>query len=143
MKIEKIVQFETCLDHLAGEELGQALEALNAMKEVLDAIYLGGVGKKNRPAGLLQVLCAPEDDATVRDAIFRHTHALGLRRQIIERYILPRFAATVDIENEKIAAKAHELENRIYIRPEADELAKLAKKKGVGTPGLRFLKKDG
>lgn len=138
MNLEKIVLFETMLDHLTGEELGNALNMLNAMSEVLDALWLSGIGKKNRPAGLLQVMCYPDSEIAVRDAIFRHTHALGLRRQIVERYTLERERVTLSLGNEQIPAKAHELGGTIYARPEADALAALAARHGVGVPALRF-----
>lgn len=138
MNIEKIVLLETALDHLTGEELGQALEALNEMPEVLDALFLTGIGKKNRPSGLLQVMCLPANEIAARDAVFQHTHALGLRRQEMERYVLPRSATTVHIGCAEVPAKAHVLENETYIRPEADALKKLAAKLGTGTPAIRF-----
>lgn len=142
MDTEKIILLETNLDHLSGEELGHALESLNGMPEILDAIYLPGIGKKNRPCGLLRVICRPEVEITACDAIFRHTHALGIRRQLIERYMLPRASATLKIENEEVLAKIHELQGETYIRPEADALKGLANKLGVGTPALRFHKRD-
>lgn len=138
MTLEEIIQFDTALDHLTGEELGMALESLNNMPEVLDAIFLPGIGKKNRPAGLLQVICRPEFELCVRDAIFRHTHALGIRRQVIERYILERRAASVKVAGETVPAKAHLLEDKLYVRPEAEGIRELARKFGAGAPGLRF-----
>ena len=53
-----------------------------------------GTGKKNRPAGLLRVLCRPADTENVARAVLRHTHTLGLRRQLLQRLVLPRRATT-------------------------------------------------
>lgn len=138
MELQDIILFETALDHLTGEELGYILNILNDLPEVLDAILLQGMGKKNRPCYLLQVLCHPQHEVTVRDAIFHHTHTLGLRRSFLQRYILDRHATTVTVKNESIRGKAHLLDKRAYVRPEADELAKLAEKYDIGMPGLRF-----
>lgn len=138
MDIEKIILLETSIDHLTGEELGNALAVLNDMSDVLDAICLNGIGKKNRPAFLLQVLCRPEHEAAVATAVFRHTHALGLRRQMLERYVAPRKCCSMNIAEREIAAKAHEIEGATYMRPEADALAGLARELGLGMPGLRF-----
>lgn len=140
METEKIILFETALDHLTGEELGMAIDSLNNLPEVLDALYLPGIGKKNRPAGLLQVLCRPQAEIRVRDAIFRHTHALGIRRQIIERYVLDRVPVSVEVEGEILPAKAHLLEEKMYARPEADAIRNLAEQLGQGAPALRFKK---
>ena len=49
------------------------------MPEVLDVLWLPGVGKKNRPCGLLRVLCLPPQQECVTRAVLRHTHTLGLR----------------------------------------------------------------
>ena len=86
---EKVMQFESHIDHLSGEDLGMALEALSAMPEVLDVLWLPGVGKKNRPAGLLRVLCLPGQRDCVENALLRHTHTLGLREQTLDRVVAP------------------------------------------------------
>lgn len=138
MKHEIIIQMETAIDHLTGEELGQALEALNGMPEVLDAIYLCGLGKKNRPAGLLQVLCREENSDAVCAAIFRHTHTLGIRMQKIERVVLPRGIGEEECAGESAPAKIYELEGMSYARPEADAAREIARKRKVGAPALRF-----
>lgn len=138
MDTEKVILLETVLDHLTGEELGTALEKLNAMPETLDAIFLTGIGKKNRPSGLLQVLCRPENEAVARDAVFRHTHALGLRRAEMERYVLPRHHIQMKIGGHALDAKVHEIENRLYARPEADAISALADEFNIGVPALRF-----
>ena len=86
---EDVMQLECHLDHLTGEELGTALEQLAAAADVLDVLWLPGTGKKNRPAGLLRVLCRPADTENVARAVLRHTHTLGLRRQLLQRLVLP------------------------------------------------------
>ena len=135
---EQVVQLETHLDHLSGEELGLALTALSGMACILDALWLPGIGKKNRPAGLLRVLCRTSDEAEAATAVFRHTHTLGLRRQTLERAVLPRGATAVLLDGEPVAAKAYRLEGRDYVRPEAVALCDLAARRGVGAPALRF-----
>lgn len=140
---ERVVQLETHLDHLSGEELGLALTALSGMACILDALWLPGIGKKNRPAGLLRVLCRPDDEAEAATAVFRHTHTLGLRRQTLERSVLPRAATTMLLAGEPVAAKDYRIEGRTYLRPEADALRELAARLGVGAPALRFAKEGG
>lgn len=139
---EPVVQLETHLDHLSGEELGLALTALSGMDGILDVLWLPGIGKKNRPAGLLRVLCRPDDEAEAADAVFHHTHTLGLRRQTLERSVLPRGATTVLLAGEPVAAKEYRLEGRAFVRPEADALRELAARLGVGAPALRFGKEE-
>ena len=134
---EPVMQLETHVDHLNGEDLGLALTELMAMPEVLDVLWLPGVGKKNRPAGLLRVLCFPEYQDSVARAMLRHTHTLGLRMQILERLVLPRTAAHISLAGEDLAAKRYTVEGHEYMRPEADSLAETARRLGVGVPALR------
>lgn len=74
---EEVCQLECHLDHLSGEELGAAIEALAAAPAVLDVLWLAGTGKKNRPSGALRVLCAPAAQEEALRLVFRHTHSLG------------------------------------------------------------------
>lgn len=137
---EEIVLLETNIDHLTGEEIGLAINAISAMPEVLDACWLSGIGKKNRPMGLLRVLCRPEHSEAVLKAIFRHTHSLGVRRQKMDRLVLPR-KIIPHAEND-LPAKAYLLEGVEYLRPESDAVAELAASRGVGAPAIRLGNKD-
>ena len=138
---EDVMQLECHLDHLTGEELGTALEMLAAADGVLDVLWLPGTGKKNRPAGLLRVLCRPADTEDVTRAVLRHTHTLGLRRQLLQRLVLPRRATTCTCGGTGLPAKEYEVEGRWYVRPEADAVARQAAALGLGAPALRFGRK--
>ena len=135
---ELVSQLETHIDHLTGEELGQALTVLADMSEVLDVLWLPGTGKKNRPSGLLRVLCLVGDEGAASRAVVRHTHTLGLRCQRMERLVLPRRAATARVAGRDMPAKLYEVEGRGYVRPEADALGRAAHEDGLGTPALRL-----
>lgn len=134
---EPVLQIETHIDHLSGEDLGAALSALSGMGEVLDVLWLPGVGKKNRPAGLLRVLCLPAQQEGVTRAVLRYTHTLGLRLQVLNRLVVPRKPAQAHIAGEALAAKAYEVDGIFYLRPEADALEGAARRLGVGVPALR------
>ena len=134
---EAVVQFESHIDHLNGEDLGMALTALSGMPEVLDVLWLPGVGKKNRPAGLLRVLCLPGQRQCVADAVLRHTHTLGLRVQCLERIVAPRHAVTAEVAGQQMSAKAYVIDGQTYVRPEADALEVAARQRGIGVPALR------
>lgn len=142
MRKQKIVMLETVFDHLTGEEIGQAIETLNAMPQILDAAVFSGIGKKNRPAWLLQALCLPEHEEAVVAAVFRHTHTLGIRRMEMERYILPRCAETMERGGQSLPAKGYALENEEYARPEADAVKEFCAARGLGAPAFRFGKDE-
>lgn len=135
---EEVCQLECHLDHLSGEELGQALEALAASPAVLDVLWLAGTGKKNRPSGVLRVLCQPAAQEEALRLVFRHTHSLGVRLQVLQRAVLPRTEDTALCDGQRMPAKRYTLEGETYVRVEADALGRHAAACGLGTPALRF-----
>lgn len=89
VETDKIVLLETNLDDTPGEQIGHCVDALwqaGAVDVSLTPLQM----KKNRPGVLLAVQC-PQDKADVLESIvFRETTTLGLRRQLVERRVLPR-----------------------------------------------------
>ncbi len=142
MRTEYVSQWESHLDHLTGEELGAALETLSQMPEVLDVLWLSGTGKKNRPSGLLRLLCLPEHKEKVGQAFFTHTHTLGMRHSLLERTILPRQAGKISLQDGgDLDAKEYTLQGHTWLRPESDALKHKAAQAGLGMPALRMTKK--
>ncbi len=84
-----IMLLETNLDDTTGEQLGDCLEQL-WQAGVLDASVQPIQMKKQRPGMLLSVQARVEQTDEIASLIFRHTTALGLRKQLIERVVLPR-----------------------------------------------------
>ena len=84
-----IMLLETNLDDTTGEQLGDCLEQL-WQAGVLDASVQPIQMKKQRPGVLLSVQARVEQADEVSNLIFRHTTALGLRRQLVERIVLSR-----------------------------------------------------
>ena len=140
---ESVALLESHIDHLTGEELGAALEELSALPQVLDVLWLPGLGKKNRPAGALRVLCLPQHATAVQQAFFRHTHTLGLRIQVMDRAVLPREAVQTACSLSKetqtsLPAKKYRLEGADYVRTESDALREAARQQGLGMVALRL-----
>lgn len=135
---EEVCQLECHLDHLSGEELGQAIESLAGAAAVLDVLWLPGTGKKNRPSGVLRVLCLPAEREEALRLVFRHTHSLGVRIQQLQRAVLPRTGDVVTCDGVHLPAKRYELEGQTYVRAEADALGRCAAERGLGMPALRF-----
>lgn len=131
---EEVLQLECHVDHLTGEEIGAAIEALSTMPEVLDVLWLGGIGKKNRPCGLLRLLCLPAHGPCVGAATVRHTHSLGLRWQLVGRTVLPRRP----VVKENMPAKRYTVDGQDYVRVECDALKAAAAEAGLGLPALRI-----
>ncbi len=137
-KTEDVYVLESHVDHLAGEDLGGFFEvAFEA--GALDVLYMPGIMKKNRPGGLLTVLCRPEDLAPVQAAFFKHTLTLGIRRNRVERVVLERRETEIDTPFGKVRAKEFELDGKTHRSLEYDSLAELACGTGRSVPELRML----
>ncbi|QDT67269.1 hypothetical protein MalM25_01660 [Planctomycetes bacterium MalM25] len=90
-----IVLLETNLDDTPGEAIGDCVERLwaaGALDVALTPIQM----KKQRPGVLLSLQAAPADAERLAAIVFRHTTALGMRRQAIDRIVLPRRSVTVE-----------------------------------------------
>lgn len=90
-----IVLLETNLDDTPGEAIGDCVERLwaaGALDVALTPIQM----KKHRPGVMLSVQATPADAEQLAAIVFRHTTALGMRRQAIERIVLPRRSVTVE-----------------------------------------------
>jgi pyridinium-3,5-bisthiocarboxylic acid mononucleotide nickel chelatase len=135
---ETVYVLESHIDHLTGEDLGGVFEAAFEAG-ALDVLYLPGLMKKNRPGGLLTVLCRPEDLAPVQAAFFKHTLTLGIRRSRVERVVLERRETEIDTPFGKVRAKEFELDGKTHRSLEYDSLAELARETGRSVPELRML----
>jgi len=136
--VERVVLLESNVDHLSGEEIGGVYGPLFA-SGALDIIYLPGVMKKNRPGGLLQVMCRPEDVDRVQACFVEQTMTLGLRRREMERVILPRQTQKKDTPWGQVAAKTTSWQGEEWSRPEFEALQDLARKTGRSVVQLRYL----
>ncbi|MEQ8849526.1 nickel pincer cofactor biosynthesis protein LarC [Botrimarina sp.] len=90
-----IVLLETNLDDTPGEAIGDCVGRLRTAG-ALDASLTPLQMKKDRPGVLLSVQASPADADALAAIVFRHTTALGLRRQTVQRIVLPRRRVTID-----------------------------------------------
>jgi pyridinium-3,5-bisthiocarboxylic acid mononucleotide nickel chelatase len=135
---ETVWVLETTIDHLTGEELGGAIEAIMA-SGALDVVFLPGIMKKNRPGGLFQVLCDHESLEVVERTIFANTLTLGIRRTLTSRRVLSRRESTWSTPLGSIETKEFDLQGARYGRPEFESLRRLAATLNLSPAQLRLL----
>jgi uncharacterized protein (DUF111 family) len=75
---DSVVQLETNLDDMTPEQIGHAT-ALLLEAGALDVWTTPIQMKKQRPAALLSVLCAPHEKERFADLMLTHTSAFGVR----------------------------------------------------------------
>ena len=86
-----VVLLETVIDDMDPRLYPHVMELL--LKAGALDVWWSAIGmKKGRPGTALSVLCRPTDEQTLLPILFRETTTLGVRRQTIERWTLPRQA---------------------------------------------------
>ena len=127
---DTICKLECNLDDCNGEVLGYTMERL--MKEgALDVCYLPIYMKKNRPAYMLTVLCTPSDQGKMEQIIFDETTTIGIRRQYMERTVLPRMTEKKKSSFGTVAVKRMIREAGETLTLEYETVAAIARKTGL------------
>ncbi len=132
----KICKLECDIDDATGEAMGETIERLLAAG-AREAHWIALGTKKGRPAWQLQVICLPADVEALELEIFRCTTTIGIRRQLMERTVLPREAvrltlalpdgSTAEIEGKRVTLP----DGTQRTMPEADAVAALSKKRDL------------
>ncbi len=126
------------LDDMTGEAISYAAEKLFE-GGALDVFTTPTGMKKNRPAVLLSCLCRPQDKEKMAELIFKHTSTIGVRERLCKRYILKRQEVTVNTNYGEVRAKKSSGYGVEKVKPEYDELARLADENGVALSDIKIL----
>jgi len=113
---------EANIDDSTPQVLGYAMERLlgeGALDVTLSPLFM----KKNRPATLLSVICAPDRAEDLAAIVFAETSTLGMRIHQAERRVLARTISEVETPYGKIHVK--HAQNGTYT-PEFDDCRRAA-----------------
>ena len=119
---DRVAQIAFEVDDQTAEDLAIALDRLRAHPSVLDVLQMPAFGKKGRMTAHIQILAEAEDLDGVFEACFRETATLGLRWHVLERRILPRNQATVDIDGRSVRVKVAQRPGAHTAKAESDDL---------------------
>ncbi len=123
---ETMIMLETNIDDWNPEFYDYLFERLysqGAVDVTLTAIQV----KKNRPATQVQVLCETKDADRLAEVLFLETSTLGIRRQTVERYALPRETIQVHTLYGTIRVKVARLEGgQSKLAPEYEDCRQAA-----------------
>lgn len=126
---ESVWVLETNIDDASGEQLGYAIELL--MKAgARDASAMPILMKKNRPAFLLQVICAEKEREMLENIIFHETTSIGLRKYREEREILPRHFEKITTPYGDVTCKTCMHHGTVFRYPEYEDVARIARETG-------------
>ena len=127
---EMICELSCNVDDMTAEEIGFAEEQLFEAGAV--EVFTVPVGmKKSRPGTMIRAFCSARDREKVLTAIFRHTSTLGVRENMLRRYILERTVETVATPYGEIRRKISKGYGVTKIKTEYEDLARVAREKGI------------
>jgi hypothetical protein len=86
---EEVAILEANLDDLSPQVIGYLTDQLLA-EGALDVFTTAVQMKKSRPGTLLTVLAMPQDEARLRDLLFRESSTLGIRSRRERRHVMAR-----------------------------------------------------
>lgn len=132
---DEIAVLETNLDDISGEILGYTMDRLLA-EGAKDVSIIPTVTKKNRPAQIIKVIADQNDVAHLSEVLIAETGTLGVRVYYCERHIINRELLMVDLlvlgskETVRVKVSKNPEGKILRIKPEFDDLKKLAEKTG-------------
>ncbi len=121
-------ELECNIDDCSGETLGYAMERLFAAG-ARDVHFTPVYMKKNRPGTLLTVLCGSEERERMEEILFTETTTIGVRRQWMERTVLPREERLVTTSFGEVRVKAVMRNGAEELIPEQESVAAIAREK--------------
>lgn len=127
---ETIVSLETNIDDMNPEILGYVTELLFE-NGALDVFHTPVYMKKNRPAFMLTVLSKPENEQALADIIFRESSTTGIRRTLLNRYIMNREIIRISTDFGQVDVKVSGFGTMKKYSPEYEDCKKIARAAGV------------
>ncbi len=132
---DQIAVLETNVDDVSGEIVGHAVDMLLA-EGAKDVCVIPMFTKKSRPGQIIKVIADQKDAKRLSRTLIEETGTLGVRVHLCERHIMNRESSTVEIlvgkakETVKIKIAKAPQGNIVRVKPEYDDLKRLAEKTG-------------
>ena len=140
---EDIVLELSCnVDDMTAEEIGFAMERLfagGALEVYTIPIHM----KKSRPGTLIRVMCKEQDKEDIIRLIFKYTTTIGIRQVETQRYVLDRKITTVETPCGTVRRKDAAGYGVCRSKYEYDDLARIAREKGLSIKDVRDLIEKG
>ena len=130
------------VDDMTGEETGFAIERL-LEEGAYEAFSIPVNMKKSRPGFLIEVICSIEDTERMCGLIFRLTTTIGIRRFEYKRNVLERRIVEKETGEGTVRIKESSGYGTKKRKYEYDDLARIARDRGIGLREAAALLKDG
>lgn len=124
------ILLESLVDDATGETMGHALNVL-LEAGAYDAFISPATGKKNRPAVIVSVLCAPGEEKAMSLLMMQCTGSIGVRYRAVDRFVADRkmekYKVEIGGQKHPVRIKISTFEGRLISRkPEFDDLAAIS-----------------
>lgn len=127
---ETLYELNCNVDDMSAEEIGFAMDRLFEAGAL--EVFTAAVGmKKSRPGTLLCVLCGGDIREAVVAALFRYTTTIGVRESVCNRYALERTVTAINTPYGEVRRKESAGYGVKRAKLEYDDLARIAKEKGL------------
>ncbi|HEY9574817.1 MAG TPA: ATP-dependent sacrificial sulfur transferase LarE [Lachnospiraceae bacterium] len=126
VKKESILCLSATVDDMTGEEIAFVKERI-LEEGALDFYSISVDMKKGRPGFVLETWSKLEDEEKMIALLLKHTSSLGIRRQVVERYIMDRKISEKETKAGSVRIKAGSGLGICKEKAEYEDLAKLAK----------------
>ncbi|MCH5184147.1 MAG: nickel pincer cofactor biosynthesis protein LarC [Oscillospiraceae bacterium] len=136
-----VLELSCNVDDMTAEEIGFATERLfeGGAHEVYTVPIMM---KKSRPGTLIRVMCKEQDKDAMLSLLFKHTTTIGVRETVTHRYILDRRVETVQTPYGAVRRKDSSGYGAQRSKFEYEDLARIAREKGVSLAEARRLAGD-
>lgn len=136
LKKEYLLCLSCTVDDMTGEEIAFVKE--RALKEGAVDFYSIPVNmKKGRPGFILEGWCHLQEEEKLAELFLKHTSSWGLRRQVIERYVMERRVRVKEVTGGFVRIKEGRTENICKEKAEYDDLAGIADRRGKSLREIR------
>ncbi|XHH10296.1 MAG: nickel pincer cofactor biosynthesis protein LarC [Candidatus Bathyarchaeia archaeon] len=141
---ERIAVLETNVDDVSGEIVGYTVDRL-FLEGAKDVSIIPMYTKKSRPGQIIKVIADQKDVQRLSKLLIDETGTLGVRVSYCERHVMARDVSSIELtvggqrERVKIKVSKNSQGNIVRLKPEFDDLKRLAEKTGLSLRELSEL----
>ena len=127
---ETLLMIETNIDDMSPQLFGYVIERAFALG-ALDCFVTQTQMKKNRPGGLISILCQPHEREKFLQLLFAETTTIGARSYEVQRRALARETVSVQTQFGPIDVKVVQTNGSVKAMPEFEQCRAAATAAGV------------
>lgn len=127
----QVFEIDTNIDDMTAEQMGYVMEQL-LEAGALDVFFTPIQMKKNRPAIKLTVISTPDKQQALSELLLTHTSTFGVRYSLLDRTILEREMAEINILNDTVRCKIGKIAGKVVkVVPEYEDCKRIAKQSNL------------